>query len=402
MNFLSTNFRCLAKRCSDCQNTMQQPLMSSCPQKDRCGSCGWSHIPYDKQLAQKCSDINGSFVLKKLSLCCEEILPSPTTEHYRNRMDFVIDFEGRMGLREKGKWWKVIDGHPCFLADEKIETLFHAIRAWLPASGLSYFDRKATTGLLRYAVIRAMQTGETMVDMITSAPADLSEEQQTRAAFLSLAQHLSPTSFFWSINSTISDVSFGDKHECIAGQTSIEEVIHDVHYRISPNAFFQTNSHASPLLLETVKAFAGSVKDKTVLDLYCGTGFFALAFASEAKRTIGVELVPEAIAEAKENARINHLSAEFYDAKTESFPWQDFHADVVILDPPRAGMHDRALQDILAATPPHIVYVSCNHKNFAREMVMLQNLYQVEHMRAIDMFPHTPHVELVTALNLRD
>ncbi|KKU34073.1 MAG: 23S rRNA (Uracil-5-)-methyltransferase [Candidatus Uhrbacteria bacterium GW2011_GWE2_46_68] len=399
---MSDKTHTLAQRYYDCQNTMQQTFMSSCPQKDRCGSCGWSHIPYQKQLAQKLADINGSLALKKLSLRCKEILPSPRIEHYRNRMDFVIDFEGRMGLREKGKWWKVIDGHPCFLADEKIESLFHSIHAWLPTSGLTYFDRKAATGLLRYAVIRALQTGETMVDMITSAPVDSFEEERTHAAFFSLAQHLSPTSFFWSINSTISDVSFGDKHELISGRPDIEEVVDHVRYQIGPHTFFQTNSHASPLLLQTVKEFAGPVKNKTVLDLYCGTGFFALAFAKDAKRTIGVELAPEAIVEAKENARINELSAEFFDAKTESFPWQDFHPDVVILDPPRAGMHDRALKDILEAKPPRIVYVSCNYKNFAREMVILQNLYRMENIRAMDMFPHTPHVELVAALTLSD
>lgn len=376
--------------------------MSSCPQKDRCGSCGWSHIPYDKQLAQKLADINGSFALKKLSLHCEEILPSPAREHYRNRMDFAIDFEGRMGLKEKGKWWKVIDGHYCFLADKRIEALFDAIRAWLPLSGLSYYDRKAQTGLLRYAVIRAMQTGETMVDIITSAPADDQEDQKAHQAFVALAKTLSPTSFFWSINHTISDVSYGDEHRLILGQSYIEEVIDSNHYHIGPNAFFQTNSQGASLLLETVKTFAGSTKDKTVLDLYCGTGFFAIAFAKEAARTIGVELVPEAIAQAKENARINGLSVEFYDAKTETFPWQDLLPDVVILDPPRAGMHDNALKDILRIKPPHIIYVSCNHKNFAREMVMLQQLYHVEHLRAIDLFPHTPHVELISSLTLYD
>jgi 23S rRNA (uracil1939-C5)-methyltransferase len=370
----------------------------SCPQKERCGSCGWSHIPYEKQLRQKLADINGSFALKKLSLHCEEILPSPTREHYRNRMDFAIDFQGHMGLKEKGKWWKVIDGHPCFLADTRIEDLFHAIRSWLPASGLSFFDRKAQTGLLRYAVVRAMQTGDTMVDMITSAPTDDREHQKTQQAFVALAKTLAPTSFFWSINHTISDVSYGDEHQLMAGKPSIEEEIHALRYRIGPNTFFQTNSRGAELLMNTVCTFAGPIKDKTVLDLYCGSGFFALAFAKEAARTIGVELVPEAIVQAKENARINGLSLEFYDAKTEAFPWQDFHPDVVILDPPRAGMHDKALQDILKAAPERLVYVSCNPKNFAREMVILQTKYRVESMRALDLFPHTPHVELVSAL----
>ena len=124
-----------------------------CPNPDVCGSCRWSHIPYDKQLKQKLSDINGSFALKELDLQCETIIPSPKTDHYRNRMDFVIDFEGRVGMREKGKWWRVIDDHTCFLADKKIDDLFSHVRTWTPTAGLSFFDRKAHTGLLRYAVI---------------------------------------------------------------------------------------------------------------------------------------------------------------------------------------------------------------------------------------------------------
>ena len=106
----------------------------NCPNKELCGSCGWSHIPYDKQLTQKLADINGSFALKELDLKCEEILPSPVTEHFRNRMDFVIDFEGRVGLRQKGKWWRVIDDHTCFLASEDIERLFHIVRDWTKTS----------------------------------------------------------------------------------------------------------------------------------------------------------------------------------------------------------------------------------------------------------------------------
>ena len=152
------------------------------------------------------------------------------------------------------------------------------------------------------------------------------------------------------------------------------------------------------MLLSTVREFAGDLTDRTLLDLYCGTGFFAVAMAKEAKRTIGVEMVPDAIKDARVNAELNNVDVEFHDAKTEEYDWKSIGADVVILDPPRQGMHDKALQDVIAAKPERIVYVSCNYKNFARELVMLQEYYDVETMRAIDMFPHTPHVELVTSL----
>lgn len=370
-----------------------------CPNKDLCGSCSWSHIPYQKQLQQKLSDINGSFALKKLDHRVDEIIASPKTTHYRNRMDFVIDFEGRVGMRQKGKWWKVIDGHTCFLADEKIEQLFHAVREWTQTAGLTFFDRKAHTGLLRYAVIRATKQGQTMLTIVTSEPED---ESQVEKALRNLADAAKPTTLIWSINHTITDVSFGDELRTIDGPGFIEEIIDDKTYRITPNAFFQTNAHGAEELLSTVKEFAGDLTDKTLLDLYCGSGFFSIALANDAKRTIGVELVPEAIRDAKTNAELNHVDVDFHDAKTEEFDWKTLNADVVILDPPRSGMHDKALADVIEVQPKTIVYVSCNYKNFARELVELQKYYRVYAMRAIDMFPHTPHVELVTKLTKRE
>lgn len=373
-------------------------MKTLCPNPDVCGSCGWSHIPYQKQLAQKLSDINGSFKIKKLDLRVEEIVPAPITEHYRNRMDFVIDWQGSVGLREKGKWWRVIDNHPCFLADLQIEKLFTTTRDWVKSSGLSFFDRKANVGFLRYAVIRSTTLGQTMLTIVTSAPKDDDEEAQVVTALAKLNELAGPTTLVWSINHTVSDVSVGDELRVLYGPGAIEEQIGGYKYRISPNAFFQTNPTGAVFLQDTVREFAGELADKTLLDLYCGTGFFAISMANEAKKTIGVELVPQAIADAKINAELNGVQVDFIDAKTEDYDWMKIGADVVVLDPPRAGMVDKALRDVIAALPPRIVYVSCNYKNFAREMVELGKYYDVEQIRAIDMFPHTPHVELVTAL----
>lgn len=373
-------------------------MTSSCPDKERCGSCAWSHIPYEKQLQQKRSDINGSFKLKKLEERVLEIVPSPKMEHYRNRMDFVIDFEGRVGMREKGKWWKVIDNHTCFLGMERIEELFHLVRDWSQTAGLSFYDRKANVGLLRYAVIRATTMRDAMIILVTSKP-EGDETTRLQEALRDLSSRLpAPISVIHSINETISDVSFGTKLETISGTGFIEEHVNGLRFRITPNAFFQTNPYGAPILLDTVREFAGDLSNKTLLDLYCGSGFFAIGMAQMTKKTIGVELVPEAIIDARVNAELNGVEVEFHEAKTEDFDWGQYEADVVILDPPRSGMHDKALDDVLRIKPETIVYVSCNYKNFARELVKLKDVYDVKAMRAIDMFPHTPHVELVTLL----
>lgn len=368
-----------------------------CSKKEVCGSCGWSHIPYEKQLQQKISDINGSFKLKGLDISCTKILPSPRTEHYRNRMDFVIGFDGKVGLREKGKWWRVIDDHTCFIADEKIEKLFTITRNWTQTAKLPFYDRKAHTGLLRYAIIRTTSRGESMVIILTSTPTE-EEKPRLLQALAELADTAQPTTLIWSINTTISDVSFGTELHTITGDGYITENINEFLYRITPNAFFQTNFFASPLLQKIVMEYAKQTHPQTIVDLFCGSGFFTMPLARLGKKTVGVELVEEAIHDARINAELNKLDIEFFAEKTENFAWSEYTPDLLILDPPRSGMHDSVLEKIQEESPKNIIYISCNYKNFAREMKILEKIYRVQDMTAIDMFPHTPHVELVSWL----
>lgn len=371
----------------------------SCPNKEQCGSCKWSHIPYEKQLAQKLSDINAAFKSRELDLTCDRIIPSPKLDHYRNRMDFVINFEGLFGLREKGKWWRVIDNHTCFISDEQIEGLFSKVYEWLKETELSYFDRKTHTGLLRYAVIRATRLGETLITIVTSDPGK--ENDLVKRELDRLNEIANPTTLVWAINHTISDVSFGDELHVISGDGYIHEEMLDSRYKISPQAFFQTNSYAAPELLGVVSEFVGDVSEKTLMDLYCGSGFFGIHFAKLAKRVVGVEINEEAIRDANENIKLNSLSEKdiaFYDAKTEEFDWMQYHPDIVILDPPRAGLHDDARADLIEAAPNEVIYVSCNYKALAYDLAALKDSYSIIDICAVDMFPHTPHVETVVKL----
>jgi len=374
-------------------------MRSPCPNYERCGSCGWSHIPYEAQLKQKLSDINGSFRLKDLTLECQEILPSPITEHYRNRMDFVIDFEGKVGLREKGKWWRVIDNHTCFLADRRIEELFSITKKWVKDCGLSFHDRKTHLGFLRYAIIRATTLGESMLTILTSAPSDPAEKGLALKALEVLVQQSAATTLIWAINHTETDVSIGGELQTVSGEGSICEIVAGTKYRISPNAFFQTNSRAAGLLLNTVLSFTGQARGRKILDLYCGSGFFSIPLAKCGAQVLAVEVVAQAIYDARVNAQLNGAEVDFRCEQAEKFNWKEESPQAIILDPPRSGMHNDSLKAILEVLPPQIVYVSCNYKNFAREMVDLQKFYKVERMVALDMFPHTPHVELVSKLS---
>ncbi len=381
---------------------MQENYQSQCPRKDECGSCSWSHIPYSKQLKQKLSDINGSFALKGLALECGKILPSPKIDHYRNRMDFVIDFEGKVGLRQKGKWWRVIDNHSCFISDDRIDQHFSQVRSWVQEANLSFYDRKKHTGLLRYAVIRSSRIGESMIIIVTSKPEDSGEEAQIREELEKLAFQTGCSTLIWSINSTTSDVSFGDTLHTISGSGFLYEVIAGRRFRISPHAFFQTNSYAAPLLLETVNEFIGDISQSRMLDLYCGSGFFSVGVGADAREVLGIEILAEAVRDAHVNAELNSLEARYIDAKAEEYDWTSQGFDLVLVDPPRSGMHDQSLAQLLKAAPERIVYVSCNPKHFAREMTQLGEIYAVGKMCALDMFPHTPHVELVTLLERKN
>ncbi len=236
-----------------------------------------------------------------------------------------------------------------------------------------------------------------MINIVTSAPS--LPEPEMEAKLKDLAESAQPTTLIWSINNTITDVSFGDDLRVITGPGYLTESINGHQYRISPNAFFQTNSAGAGVLLDTVEEFAGDLTDKTLLDLYCGTGFFSIAMSDKAAKTIGIEMNVSAIEDAKVNAKLNNVQVDYTAAPTENFDWGQYDADIVILDPPRSGMHDRALADVLRILPKTIIYISCKYKNFAREMVQLQEYYDITMMRAIDMFPHTPHIELVARLD---
>jgi len=370
----------------------------SCPNKELCGSCSWSHIPYEKQLQQKLSDINGSFKLKGLDINCEDIIPSPRLAHYRNRMDFVIDFEGRVGLRQKGKWWRVIDGHPCFISDLLIEEKFFKVREWVKKSRFTFYDRKSHQGFLRYAVIRTNLAGEVMVIIVTSATENLEEEKLALESFNELSSTCNITNLLWSVNHTITDVSSGDEIIKISGDDFLIENIAGFKYKISPHAFFQTNSYGAKELLKAVGECVDEGDEGKLVDLYCGCGFFAVALHSKFEQVTGVESCAASIEDAKFNCDLNGVKINFFAEKSEDLKWEHIEADVVVVDPPRSGMHDRALEKLLSLAAKKIIYVSCNHKNFAREAVQLLKRYSLSSIKAIDMFPHTPHVEVVSCL----
>lgn len=368
-----------------------------CPSAGRCGGCKWQHVDYAYQLAMKKSLVKQAFGEVGLACPVKDVVGSPATFYYRNRMDFVFDAEGNLGLKEPNRWWSTLNLPSCFICPSVFSDIMERVRAWTRGSGLPFWDVRAHAGFFRYLVIReGVNTGQRLVMLVTNhapTPEAITKVQELRMLLDDVA-----TSIVWGINPSIADLSFAQEMHALKGDPWLTEIINGISYRVYPNSFFQTNSVMAAELQNAVLDFAGDVSNDNVLDLYCGSGFFTLALARKAKMTYGLELDRAAIDAAKLNAAANRIDAKFVAGKAEAYNWADACPQLVVVDPPRSGLHPTVIRLLRSVLPQRIVYVSCNYKRFVDECQRLLDHYRIADMRALDMFPHTPHVELVTLL----
>lgn len=372
-----------------------------CPHATECGGCKWQHMGYDRQVREKEERLRATFTDADVAAPFEAVVRCPDPFYYRNRMDFVFGRDGELGLKLPDKWWATLDLRTCVLQSEESAAIVNDVRTWARASGLPFWNSKTHEGFFRYLVIReGKRTGERMVVLVTSGshamPNGLVEAVGERA-----------TSVVHGINERLTDLSVSDRLVPLAGDAFIRESVNGIRYKITPNAFFQTNTAMAERLQDTVREFCGDLSRKTLLDLYCGSGFFSLGIP--AGRVVGIEENAEAIACARENAEDNRVRAEYHVSRAEDFDWAGYGPDVVIVDPPRAGMHPRVIETLLSAAPRTIVYVSCKYERFLREYdgtasgaPALSTRYRITRAAALDLFPHTPHVEFVARLDRID
>ncbi|TAK03761.1 23S rRNA (uracil(1939)-C(5))-methyltransferase RlmD [Patescibacteria group bacterium] len=379
----------------------------TCPYAGTCGGCKWQHMGYERQLAEKLAGIRDAFEKAGLTCPVSSVMPCPDPLYYRNRMDYVFGRNGELGLKQPNKWWATLDLETCYLLSEESVEVTRRVREWTRKTGLPFWDAKTQTGFFRYLVIReGKNTGERMVMIVTARP-EAPQAHQALQELPALLDNLA-TSVIWGINPHLTDLSIAHEIIPLKGNPWIHERVNGVSYKITPNAFFQTNTVMAAKLQDTVRDFCGDLSGKTLLDLYCGSGFFSLALArdplmlplskGEVARVIGIELSAEAIECAKENAVANGITAEYFASSAEAFDWKGYAPDVVILDPPRAGMHPKVIETILEAAPPVLVYVSCSYTRFIQEFTKLGDKYVLDSATALDLFPQTPHVECVFKL----
>ncbi|OIO51209.1 MAG: 23S rRNA (uracil-5-)-methyltransferase RumA [Parcubacteria group bacterium CG1_02_58_44] len=372
-------------------------IAPTCPHAGICGGCAWQHIEYEFQLELKRRLVNEALERGGLPERIETVLPSPQTLGYRNRMDFCIGPEGQVGLKEPGRWNSYVDLSACPLLSPAAADILGEFKDWMRTNDITPWNVFRHDGYVRYLVVReGKNTGRRMITVVT-ADAPLPGRDD-------LIRRLKPfaASIYHGINPTVTDLSYAQRLELLSGEELLLERVGGRDYLIPPNSFFQTDTVMAERLLETVRGHVAASGAETLLDLYCGVGFFAVGLADLVRQAHGVELDAEAIAAARRNAELNGLeNLTFTDAKAESLVWDTERPDLVIVDPPRSGLHPKVIETLLERRPRTIVYVSCNYDSFVREWLRFGTEYRLADLRALDLFPNSPHVELVAKLTAK-
>ena len=391
-----------------------------------CGGCKWQHVPYEEQLRMKQQQVFDQLTrIGKVELPeFRPILGSVKTREYRNKLDYgcankrwLTSAELKdesleknvpaIGFHITGAFDKILPIEKCHLMDDLHNEIRNEIRDYAIKQGISFFDLRQQTGLLRDVIIRNSNTGEWLV-IIQFHYDETGGEKEAK----DLLQHVADkfpqiTSLMYLDNQKCNDTIGDQEILTFKGKDHIFETMEDLKFKVGPKSFYQTNTEQAYHLYSVVRELAELTGKELVYDLYTGTGTIANFVARQARQVIGIEYVPEAIEDARVNSEINGIqNTLFYAGDMKDILDDDFIAkhgrpDIIITDPPRAGMHPDVVKTILRAAPERIVYVSCNPATQARDLQVLDNQYKVMVVQPVDMFPHTPHVENVVLLTKR-
>lgn len=392
-----------------------------CPHFGVCGGCKWQNMNYEAQLSFKQQSVDNA--LKRLgkvdTAMMEPILGSEQTEYYRNKLEYTfsnkrwltaVDDEVKpddlnaLGFHVPGRFDKILDIDHCFLQQDPSNAIRNTIKQLALEMGITFYDLRAHEGGLRNVIIRTASTGEVMLIVVFAYP----EEGQVEQLMTAVADRFPDiVSLLYIVNQKKNDTIFDQDIHVFRGRDFIYEEMEGLKFKVGPKSFYQTNSAQAYELYKITRDFAGLKGDELVYDLYTGAGTIANFVAKSAREVIGVEYVPSAIDDAKINSEINNVhNTKFYAGDMKDVLTADFIAEhgkpqVVITDPPRAGMHADVVNRILEMEAEKVVYVSCNAATQARDLALLQDKYKVVRIKPVDMFPHTQHVENVVLLELK-
>jgi 23S rRNA (uracil1939-C5)-methyltransferase len=395
-----------------------------CIHFDICGGCKWQMLPYEKQLEYKEQEVKD--IIKRIGKLHVPVLPiigSEKTTGYRNKLEFTFSNKkfltpdelkslgeddwpgGAVGYHVPKLYDKIIDITECWLMDDVNNLIRNSLREFAEINNYSYYDLKEHKGFLRNIVLRNCSTGELMVNLVFGN--EDKKEIEKIANFL-LGKVPEITTLVYTINQKWNDTINDLEPKVFYGKGYVIEKLGDYNFKISPKSFFQTNTKQAEVLYNVVKEFAALKGNETVYDLYCGTGSIGIFLSKNAKKIIGVDVIEDAIKDARENAALNNIeSAAFFagdviEVCNDGFFNLHGKADVVIVDPPRAGLHPKLVNKLLEISSQKIVYVSCNVATQARDLQLLNEKYSIEKIQPVDMFPHTHHIESAALLTLKN
>ena len=379
-----------------------------CPHFAVCGGCTYQNLPYEEQIRLKSNQLRELLdgAIKEPYLF-EGVKESPCREMYRNKMEFSFGDEEKdgplaLGMHKRGSFYDIVTVDKCRIVDEDYRKILSCVLDYFKEEKVPFYHKMRHAGYLRHLLVRkGAKTGEILVVLVTSSQMEVPDKPWVeRLLKLSLDGELA--GILHTYNDSLADVVQSDRTELLYGRDYFYEELLGLKFRISPFSFFQTNSLGAEVLYETARAYIGDTKDKVIFDLYSGTGTIAQMLAPVAEQVVGVEIVEEAVEAAKENARLNGLSncrfiagdvLKVVDGLSEK-------PDLIVLDPPRDGVHPKALQKIIDFGVERIVYISCKPTSLARDLELLQGCgYRVERACGVDMFPFTSHVETVVMLS---
>ncbi len=389
---------------------------------ESCGGCAWQHVSYEAQLEAKRQSVEEALVhhgrLEGIEV--RPTIGAAETYFYRNKMEFSFsahrwltpkeiatgeefDTDFALGLHVPGNFYKVLDLQECHLQSELSVRLVNGVRAFVRREGWAPWNVRAHTGFLRHLVIRqGAHTAETMVNLVTSSHD--AARMDALAAYLQ-AEFPDVTTFVNTVNTGVAQTAYGEAVYTVYGPGVIHDCIGPYRFEIAPSAFFQTNTRQAERLYEVARDFAALRADDLVYDLYCGAGTISLFVADRVRQVVGVEVVEEAVENARANARANgvenctFVGGDLLRLFTRAFVEHYGRPDVLIVDPPRAGIHPKVVERIARLRPERLVYVSCNPITQARDLALLREVYAVEAAQPVDLFPHTHHVENVVQLS---
>jgi 23S rRNA (uracil1939-C5)-methyltransferase len=403
-----------------------QRVPAFCHHFGTCGGCKWQMLPYEKQLAFKQNEVEQHLKrIGKLELpAMEPIVGADKTRYYRNKLEFTFSNKKwltkeeieqappntlvqtpALGFHVPKIFDKIIDIEHCHLMEEPANAIKNTIRQYAFQHQIPFYDIKQHTGWLRNLMIRLTTTGEVMVNLVIG----YADEKTLQGLFEHLRAAVPQiTTLLYTVNPKWNDSIYDLNPVVYRGKGFVIEQLESFQFKIGPKSFFQTNTRQGEALYQVTRKFAALTGKEVVYDLYCGTGSIGIFVSPHAAKIIGVETVAEAVADAHENAVMNGIQhASFFagdviDICTDAFFAEHGKPDVIITDPPRAGMHTKLIDKLLEIRAPRLVYVSCNPATQARDLALLNEAYAVTAIQPVDMFPHTHHIENVVQLTLRE